>query len=70
MMDKSIINQNPQANGVYEVHNATQGCNYLPHITQQNHLGFFATSDLALKRAKMNWPREKIKVCIHCCSEA
>ena len=67
MMDKFIINVNAQANGVYEVHNASKACEHLPKAENQNLLGFFATSELAIKRAKINWPREKIKGCVCCC---
>lgn len=67
MMDKFIINVNAQANGVYEVHNASKACEHLPKAENQNLLGFFATSELAIKRAKMNWPCEKIKGCVCCC---
>ncbi len=66
-MDRYIINADAQANGVYEVHNMTKGCECLASIKSQNQLGFFATWDLALKRAKTNWPREKISACPTCC---
>lgn len=68
-MDRFIINSNAQTNGVYEIHNITKGCEYLPIPKDQNQLGFFATWDLALKRARTNWPREKINVCKNCCTE-
>ena len=54
-MIKFIINENPSANGVYQIHNATQGCEHLPHLSQQILIGYFANIELALKRAKMNW---------------
>ncbi|AXQ23348.1 hypothetical protein BEN71_15270 [Acinetobacter wuhouensis] len=66
-MDRFIINSEAQANGAYEIHNMSKGCEHLPMAQNQNQLGFFATWDLALKRARTNWPREKISLCQICC---
>ncbi len=66
---KFIINQNTQANGDHEIHNATQGCEHMPATENRFELGFFANSELAFKRAKMNWPGEKISRCRSCCAE-
>ncbi|RZG87241.1 hypothetical protein EXE10_04975 [Acinetobacter sp. WCHAc060033] len=66
-MDRFIINSEAQANGTYEIHNMSKGCEHLPMAQNQNQLGFFATWDLALKRARTNWPREKISLCQICC---
>ena len=68
-MDRFIINSDAQANGAYEIHNMTKGSECLINVKNQNQLGFFATWDLALKRARTNWPREKINVCKNCCTE-
>lgn len=67
-MDRFIINSNAQINGIYEIHNITKGCVHLPALQNQNNLGFFATWNLALKRARTNWPTEKINICQTCCT--
>jgi hypothetical protein len=69
-MDKYIINENPSANGVHELHNATLGCEALPDVSEQIAFGYFANYELAYKRAQMNWPTVKIKGCQHCCVAA
>lgn len=69
-MDKYIINENPSANGVHELHNATAGCDALPDSSEQISIGYFATYELAYKRAQMNWPTVKIKGCAQCCITA
>ena len=66
-MDRYIINEQPLANGAYEIHNATKGCNALPPVPAQIVIGFFANYDLAYKRARMNWPKEKVQPCGYCC---
>ena len=68
-MIKFIINENPSANGVYQIHNATKGCENLTNSSQQILIGYFANIELALKRAKMNWSKEKIQACTACCTE-
>jgi len=30
-------------------------------------IGYFANYELAYKRARMNWPREKVEGCDKCC---
>ena len=68
-MIKFIINENPSANGVYQIHNATQGCEHLPNLSQQILIWYFAHIELALKRANMSWSNEKIQTCTACCTE-
>lgn len=66
-MIKFIVDENALANGAYQMHNATHGCEDLPLKRQQIFIGNFADIELALKRAKMNWPKEKIVSCAKCC---
>ena len=66
-MDQYIINDQPLQNGAYEIHNITKGCENLPIVKDQIVIGFFATFDLAIKRARINWPKEKIQGCPYCC---
>lgn len=66
-MDQYIINEQPLTNGTYEMHNITKGCDNLPIAKDQIIIGFFATFELALRRAKINWPKEKLQGCAYCC---
>lgn len=66
-MDKYIINENPSANGIHEIHNASQPCQALPRHDEQLLIGYFANFELAYKRARMNWPTAKVKGCQQCC---
>lgn len=66
-MLKFIIDENPLSNGVYQLHNATQGCEDLPKNYHQILIGYFADVELAHKHARMNWPKEKIQACPKCC---
>jgi hypothetical protein len=67
-MDKYIISENPLPTGVHEIHNASKTCEALPTSDQSMLIGYFATSDLAYKRARMNWPTSKVKCCEQCCT--
>lgn len=66
-MEHFIINEQALENGAYEIHNATQGSVCLPEIGKQIMIGYFASYDLAYKRARMNWPKEKVQACAKCC---
>ena len=66
-MDQYVINEQPLENGAYEIHNVSKGCSQLPQLKEQINIGFFANYDLAQKRARINWPREKIQPCTQCC---
>lgn len=68
-MDHYIINEQQLENGAYEIHNFSQGCVQLPEAKDQIQLGYFASFELALKRAKMNWPKEKVQGCEVCCKQ-
>ena len=67
LMEQFVINENPLENGAYEIHNATQGCKNLPAAHAQILIGYFSHYELAQKRAKMNWPKEKVQPCPICC---
>lgn len=66
-MEQFIINEQVLENGAYEIHNASKGCINLPKLPDQIIIGFFANYELAYKRARMNWPKEKIQACGECC---
>ena len=66
-MLKFIVGDCPVENKTYVIHNASQECPTLPKPEDQVLIGYFATYELAYTRARMNWPREKIKGCEHCC---
>lgn len=67
MMLKFIIDEQPLVSGVYLIHNATSCCEDLPIFAEQMLIGYFENYQLAYKRARMNWPREKIQGCPKCC---
>lgn len=66
-MQRFIINQNAQANGDHEVHNATTGCSYMPNLANQLDLGFHASCKEAVASAKQKWPNNRINGCYYCC---
>ncbi len=61
-MIKFIVNEQPSEKGIHHIHNASLGCADLPSSEDQILIGYFANYELAYKRARMNWPREKSKV--------
>ncbi|MFW1857873.1 hypothetical protein [Acinetobacter defluvii] len=66
-MIKFIVDENPLVNGSYQMHNATLGCVDMPKLDNQILIGYFADFELAHKRARMNWSKEKIEACKKCC---
>lgn len=66
-MIKFIVDEKPAENGINKIHNATAGCENLPKLSDQILIGYFANYELAYKRARMNWPREKVEACEKCC---
>ena len=66
-MIKFIIDENPVASGAYLVHDASNDCEDLPPLNQQILIGYFANVELAYKRARMNWPKERVEACQKCC---
>ena len=68
-MIKFIVDEKPEENGINKIHNATTGCENLPKLSDQILIGYFANYELAYKRARMNWPREKVIPCPKCCTE-
>jgi hypothetical protein len=66
-MLKFIIDENQQQDGGHHIHNASLGCTNLPEVDAQILIGYFANYDFAYKRARMNWPREKVTACPNCC---
>lgn len=66
-MIKFIVDEKPSMGGINLIHDASQGCSECPCDDDQILIGYFANIELALKRARMNWPKEKIKPCEKCC---
>ncbi len=67
-MPRFIINTNQQANGDFEVHNATIGCSYMPLNSSQKDLGMHHDCYGAVAYAKYQWPNAKINGCYWCCN--
>lgn len=67
-MYKYILNKNAQANGDHEVHNATNGCSYMPNPENQLDLGYHPSCHEAVKEAKRRWPHYKVNGCYYCCN--
>ncbi|ANH68550.1 hypothetical protein [Mitsuaria sp. 7] len=66
-MAQFIINKNVQANGDYEVHNLSAGCNYMPLPQNQIDLGEHSSCSGAVAAAKKQWPNDRINGCYYCC---
>ena len=66
-MIKFIIDENPRNDGVYLMHSDIIECEDMPLLNYQILIGYFSNFELALKRARMNWPKEKITGCSKCC---
>ncbi len=67
-MPNYIINKNPQLNGDHEVHDATNGCSYMPASENQIPLGHHSFCHGAVLSAKSRWPEHKINGCYYCCT--
>ncbi|MBB87285.1 MAG: hypothetical protein CMP06_08305 [Xanthomonadales bacterium] len=67
-MSRFVLNKNPQSNGDHEVHNATQGCSYMPQVANQIDLGEHASCHGAVAYAKQKWPGHRINGCYYCCN--
>ena len=67
-MIKFIVDEQPTAKGAHLIHNGNQGCEDMPKFDDQILIGYFANYELAYKRARMNWPREKVEGCGKCCN--
>jgi hypothetical protein len=68
-MIKFIVDEKASEKGVHYIHNGTKGCEDLPVFKDQILIGYFADFKLAYKRARMNWPTEKVEGCAKCCTE-
>lgn len=69
-MPRFILNNNQQANGDYEVHNTTKGCDWMPDPQNQIDLGWHADCHKAVAFAKTKYPeRYRTNGCIHCCPD-
>lgn len=66
-MPKFVINKNAQSNGDHEVHNATNGCSYMPNVENQIDLGYHDSCKEAVIEAKKRWPDHRINGCFYCC---
>jgi len=67
-MARFVINTNQQQNGDHEVHNATTGCVFMPHPSNQVDLGDHLTCHGAVALAKQKWPQSRINGCYYCAS--
>lgn len=67
-MIKFIVDEQASINGGYLMHNASLGCEDMPKFDEQILIGYFANFELAYKRVRMNWPKEKVDACSKCCS--
>lgn len=67
-MPNYIINKNQQTNGDHEVHDATNGCSFMPNPENQIALGFHLSCMNAVAYAKSQWPSNRINGCYYCCN--
>lgn len=67
-MPQFIINQNAQANGDHEVHNATNGCTFMPEANNRIDLGIHFSCREAVVLARSKWPTNRINGCYYCCN--
>lgn len=67
-MPQFIINKNAQANGDHEVHNATEGCSYMPDPANQIDLGYHTSCHGAVAEARQKWRDNRINGCYYCCN--
>ncbi len=51
-MPRFIINKNAQANGDHEVHDATNGCRFMPSLENQVEVGTYPTCHGAVAAAR------------------
>lgn len=63
-----VINKNSQSNGDHEVHDATNGCSFMPNTENQIDLGLHSSCYYAVLEAKSRWPDSKINGCYYCCN--
>lgn len=62
-MDKYYVNQNVQANGDHEVHQA--GCSFMPEPQNRTYLGEFSSCHGAVSKAKTIYRQSN--GCFYCC---
>jgi len=55
-MPKFIVNTNAQSNGDHEVHNKTEGCEYMPDPSNRKDLGWHDNCIQAVDKAKETYP--------------
>jgi hypothetical protein len=67
-MPNFILNKNQQANGDYEVHNTTNGCDYMPDSSNQVALGWHSDCHGAVKLAQDTYRNARINGCYWCCN--
>ncbi|RKG29387.1 hypothetical protein [Acinetobacter tianfuensis] len=66
-MIKFIVDEQPNGNKIHLIHNGNAACEALPAFDNQILIGYFENYELAYKRARMNWPTEKVEGCPMCC---
>ncbi|POA20957.1 hypothetical protein C1894_06315 [Pseudomonas sp. FW305-3-2-15-E-TSA2] len=67
-MASFIVNRNVQANGDYEVHNTTTGCQFMPLPANQASLGNHLSCTGAVSAARVANPTLRINGCYYCCN--
>lgn len=65
-MAKYVLNNNAQTNGDHEVHNATEGCKYMPR-SNFSELGEHSSCHSAVAHAKQKNYLWKVNGCYYCC---
>ena len=66
-MPNFILNSNEQLNGDHEVHNTTEGCNWMPLPGNQIDLGWYTDCNGAVLTAKIMHNSWRINGCAFCC---
>lgn len=66
MANHFYVNKNAQSNGDHEVHQT--GCTWLPLEQNRIYLGYFTTSQEAVREAKKHY--SQVNGCYYCCPES
>lgn len=66
-MPQFIVNNNPDSNGLHEVHNISSGITHcLPNPENRIELGFHPDCYQAIIHAKIKFPSHKFDGCFYC----
>ena len=66
-MPRFVLNREKQSDGVYEVHNVTTPCLFVPETSNQIDLGYHINCGEAITIARYKYPGYKINGCYYCC---